>query len=109
MTMRSNVSVSSPARLCDFERGRINECSFALNELHRALFRELAESAGQLLDDALFPAAKFGEIDFRLGEFDAPVLRLMRFFEQLGDVQQRLRRNAAAIEADAARDSLPDR
>ena len=39
----------------------------------------------------------------RLAELDAPRLRMPRFVDQLGDVQQRLRRNAAAIDADAAR------
>ena len=67
-----------------------------------ALLRENAEAAGQLLDDTFFPRAQACQIDFRRGEFDAPVLGLMRFFQQLGHVQQRLRRNAAAVEADAA-------
>ena len=62
----------------------------------------MAEAAGELLDDALFPRTQARQIDFRRGEFDAPILGLMRFFEQLGHVQQRLRRNAAAVEADAA-------
>ena len=38
----------------------------------------------------------------RLAELDAPRLRVARLVDQLGDVQQRLRRNAAAIDADAA-------
>ena len=37
-----------------------------------------------------------------LAELDAPLLRVLRFLEQLGDVQQRLRRDAAAIQAHAA-------
>ena len=36
------------------------------------------------------------------GEFDAPVLGLLGFFEKFGYVQKRLRRDAAAIQADAA-------
>ena len=39
---------------------------------------------------------------FGVAELDAPLLRVLRFLEQLGDVQQRLRRNAAAIQAHAA-------
>ena len=36
------------------------------------------------------------------GEFDTPVLGLLGFFEKFGYVQERLRRDAAAIQADAA-------
>ena len=72
-------------------------------EVDLALLRELAESAGELVDDAFLPSAEFVQVNFGHGEFDAPVLGLFGFFEQFGDVQQRLRRDAAAIEADAAR------
>src|SRR5260370_15997686 len=89
--------------LCNFHRGGIHECGFTLYELDLALFRELSKSAGQLVDDSFFPSAELVEIDFGLSEFYAPVLRLLGFFEQLGHVQQSLGRDAAAIEADAAR------
>ena len=46
--------------------------------------------------------AQLREIDLRLAELDAPRLRVARLVEDLGDVQQRLRGNAAAIDADAA-------
>jgi hypothetical protein len=40
---------------------------------------------------------------FDLGSaIDAPILRLTRFFNELGDVQQRLGRDAPTIQADAA-------
>ena len=42
------------------------------------------------------------EVDRRLAELDAPRLGVARFVDQLGDVKQRLGRNAAAIDADAA-------
>ena len=47
----------------------------------------------------------------RLGEFDAPFGHLGRFADHLGDVQQGLRRNAAAQQAGAAepRIGLDDR
>ena len=67
-----------------------------------ALLREHAQTAGEFLDHVLFPRTQARQIDLRRGEFDSPVFGLMRLFEQLGYVQQRLRRNAAAIEADAA-------
>ena len=93
----------------DPQRGGVLKRRAALHVLHLALLRENAEAAGELLDDAFFPRAQARQIDFRRGELDAPVLGLMRFFDQLGDVQQRLRRNAAAVEADAAGIQLPDR
>ena len=66
-------------------------------------FDDLAEAADQLLDDAVLERAQLVEIDLRLAEGDAPRRRVLRLARStLGDVQQRLRRNAAAIEADAA-------
>ncbi len=42
-------------------------------------------------------------VEFSKGtEFDSPVFRLLRFFDQLRDVEQRFRWDAAAVEADAA-------
>ena len=58
---------------------------------------------GEPLDDVVLELAQLVEIDLRLAELDAPRFRVPRFVDQLGDVQQRLRRNAAAIDADAAR------
>ncbi len=67
-----------------------------------ALLGENAEAAGEFLDYALFPRTQARQIDFRRGEIDAPVFRLLRFLDQLGHVQQRFRRDAAAVEADSA-------
>ncbi len=74
-----------------------------------ALLRELAEAAGQLLDDAVFPGAQAGKIDLRIAVVDAPVLGVARFVDQLGDMKQCLGGDAAAIQADAAGIQLPDR
>ena len=65
-------------------------------------FDDLPGAAGQLLDDAVLEVAELVDVDLGLAELDAPVPRVLRFVEDLGDVQQRLRRNAAAIEAHAA-------
>ncbi|HXI30382.1 MAG TPA: FAD-dependent oxidoreductase, partial [Vicinamibacterales bacterium] len=46
--------------------------------------------------------AELRQIDLRLVELDAPGFRVTRFVDQLRDVQQRLRRNAAAVDTDAA-------
>ena len=55
------------------------------------------------LTTLVLEAAKPIDVDLRLAEAHAPVRRVPGFMEQLGDVQQRLRRDASAIEADAAR------
>ena len=63
---------------------------------------ELAEAAGQPVDDALLEAAQAVEVDRGLAEGDAPVLGEARLLDQPGDVQQRLRGDAAAVEAHPA-------
>ncbi len=103
MMMRSKVRFSSPPALFEtFSVVGIYERGLPLDELNLAQFRELAQSAGQFVDDARFPIAKFVEIDFGRGKFDAPVLGLLSFFKQFRNVQQRFRRDAPAIEANAA-------
>ena len=53
-------------------------------KVHRALLRKLPEPAGQFLDDAFFPSrAVVARSIFGCGEFNAPVLGLLRFFEHL--------------------------
>ncbi len=46
--------------------------------------------------------AQLVDVDRRLAEGDAPLAGVPRLVDDLGDVQQRLRRDAAAVEADAA-------
>ena len=65
-------------------------------------FDDLAGAARQLLDDAVLEVAELVDVDLGVAELDAPLLGVLRFVEELGDVQQRLRRNAAAIQAHAA-------
>ena len=57
---------------------------------------------GQPLDDGVLERAQLVEIDLRFAELDAPRFRVARLVDELGDVKQRLRRNAAAVDADAA-------
>ena len=103
MMMRSKVSDSCDAvGLRDAQRRRVLERGAALHVVHLALLRENAESAGELLDDIFFPRTQARQIDLRRGELDAPIFGLMRFLQQLGHVEQRLRRNAAAVKADSA-------
>src|ERR1035437_3213716 len=70
--------------------------------MYLALLRELAEPSSELFDHALFPRTQASQITFRCGELNSPILSLMRFFQQLGNVNQSFRRYAATVEADSA-------
>ncbi len=81
---------------------RVDDLGPSLQVVNLADLDQLAGAAGQALDDVVLEGAQLVEIDLRLGEFDAPGLRMARFAEEIGHVKQRLGRNAAAIDADAA-------
>ena len=67
-----------------------------------ALLGETGKAAGEALDDAVLPAAQLAEVDRRLRERDAVGAHVAAFGDDLGGVQQRLRGDAADVEADAA-------
>jgi hypothetical protein len=54
------------------------------------MLHELPGAAGQARHDSVLELAEFGEIDPRLAELHAPRLRMPRFVDHLGDMQQRL-------------------
>ena len=81
---------------------RVDDFGPALDVLHLAMLDQLAGSARQPLDDVVLEVAQLVEVDLRLAELDAPRLGVARFVDQLGDMEQRLGRNAAAIDAHAA-------
>ena len=66
--------------------------------------RCLASPARPLVppDDALLPAAQLVQIDAGLAELEAEVRHLLGFRDHARGVQQRLRRDAADVQADAA-------
>ncbi len=70
-------------------------------DLNLALFCELLQSAGELVHDALFPAADFVDVDRRCGEGDAVMRNLVSFGDDFRDMQQRLGRDAADVQAHA--------
>src|SRR5262245_434528 len=74
----------------------------ALEVLNLAVLDELSSAVRQALDDVVLEFAQLREIDLRLAELDAPRLRMPRLVDELGDVQERLRRNTPAVDADAA-------
>src|SRR5208282_5222842 len=79
--VESQVLLAASPALSHFQRSRIHECGFAPHELDLALFRKLSKSAGELVNYAGLPIAKFVEVNFGRGEFDAPVLGLLGFFK----------------------------
>jgi len=64
---------------------------------------QLGDAADQLVDNAVLELAELVHVDLGRGEGNAPSRRFPRFLNQLGDVQQRLRGDAAAVQADPAR------
>ena len=105
MMQCSKVSVSFvPSTLLDVERVRVAE--------RRPCPGGAGSCAGcgpgrrrtvSCADDLVLEVAQLVEIDLRLRELDAEVVRVRRLGDDVGDVQQRLGRNAPAIDAHAAR------
>ena len=99
----SNCTASSPPAVSFTVRLWASTISAQPSDvLHLAMFDELPGAAGQPLDDVVLEGAELIEIDLRFAELDAPGLRVARFVDQLGDMKQRLRGDAATIDADAA-------
>ncbi len=84
------------------ERMRRRELRLALDEGHLAHLCESGKALGELRDDAVLPGAQFLEVGLRRAERDAEVAHLLGVRDDARRVQQRLRRNAADVEADAA-------
>jgi hypothetical protein len=95
----------------ELQRLRIDEDAAGVDDLHFAALRELGQTAGEGGDHFLFAFADFLDRELRLRELDAPFDHFAGFADHLGDVEQRLRRDAAAEEAGAseARVGLDDR
>ena len=82
-----------------FGRG---ELARAAHDLHLALLGQRLEAAGEAPDDAVLELADLVDVDLRRLEGDARLAQLGRLGHDLGDVQQRLGRDAADVQADAA-------
>jgi hypothetical protein len=81
---------------------RVGEGAVALHHRDLAHLRHGRQAAGQLADDLLLVRAQLAEVDARFGESDAHRAEVLDFIHHRGDVQQRLRRDAADVETDAA-------
>src|SRR4029079_1268136 len=86
----------------DAQRIGRGELSASLHDLHLALLCEAGEAARQLAHDAALPRAKLLQVNPGLAEIDAGVGCFLRLGHHPGDVQQRLRRYAADVQAHAA-------
>ncbi len=91
------------ARQRDTNGMRVDDFCVALQVLHLSVLCKLSGAAREAGDHGVLEVAKLCEVDRRLAELDTPGGRVARFAQDLRDVEQRFRRNAAAIHADAAR------
>ncbi len=86
----------------DREQVRRHELAAPFDDGDLALLGHAAEAAGQLGDHAVLELAQPLEIDLGLAEREAHVGSFLGVGDHLGGVEQRLRRDAADVEADAA-------
>src|SRR6185369_15850438 len=87
----------------DVQRSRVAEAGHALDVLNLAQVTHLPRARRQLPDDLVLEGPELVEIDLGLFERDPEIRRMRGFADDVGDMQQRLRWNAAAVDADAAR------
>ena len=81
---------------------RRDESRLAADHGHLALLGEDREARRQLADDAVLPLLERNGIDFRRLELDAVHRHRLGFLDHAGRMEQRLGRNAADVQADAA-------
>ena len=91
-----------PADELHLQMMRIDDLGVSLQVLNLAVLDQLSGAARQPVHDAVLEIAQLGQIDRRLAEGNAPLAGVLRLVEEVRHVQERLRRNAAAVDADAA-------
>ena len=98
----AGLRLRRPCGDLDLDMVRIEELADAADDLDLACLGHAGKPAGQLADDLVLPAAQPGEVDPRRIERDPVLGERLRLVHHGRDVQQRLRRNAADVEAHAA-------
>src|SRR5262249_27621261 len=79
------------------------EARLAHDDLGAVALEQGLDAAGQLVDDAALPGLQLLHVDGRLGgDRDAELVGVADLLERLGRVDDRLRRDAADVQADAA-------
>ena len=86
----------------DLDLVRRDEPASAGDHVDLALLGHAGETTGQLLDDLVLVRAQLVEVDLRLAETDAHVFGVGGLLDHASGMQQRLGRDAADVEADAA-------
>src|SRR5579864_6040355 len=94
------------ARELNFEMMRIDEAADAAYDVDPARLCHACKAARQLPDDTVLEASQLVEVDGRHGVADAVLAHRLHFIHHGRGVQQSLRRNAADIEAHAAKCSV---
>ena len=92
---------SEPLAAHDLDDVRAHEAPRAAHHLDLALLRQHPQPAGELGDDGGLPRAQLARSMLRLTEGDAALAHLRGVLDDLGGVQQRLRGNAADVQAHA--------
>ena len=98
------VEAHDPRALRRFDAQGVGRGELALpgHGLDLALLGEAGEAARQPLDHAVLPAANRRRVEGRRAEAHAVRTHRLGVVDDLGDMQQRLGRDAADVEADAA-------
>src|SRR5438132_581641 len=91
-----------PAAVAEPQRLRILEGSAGADELRFALLRHGCQALRQPIDDLEPVIADAGDVELRRAEVEAQRLSVADIGDQLGDVQERLGRDAADVQARAA-------
>ena len=99
------VEANNPRPFCRFDAKGVgrSEPALPIYHLDLALLGEAREAARQLLDHAVLPAADRGGVERRRAKAHAMRTHRLGVVDHLGDMQQRLGRDAANVETDAAK------
>ena len=92
----------TPSADLQLERVGSDEFRLAAHHVDLALLGEHGQAVGQLRDHLVLPGTQLVPIDLRRRENDAACRHVGGILDHLGGVQQRLGRNAADVQADAA-------
>ena len=99
---RDDRLVETNAALADRQLMRSGELPLARDHLHLARLRHHRHAAAEATHHLVFPGAQLLHFDAGVAEGNAMPGEIARAVHQAGDVEQRLRRDAADVEADAA-------
>ena len=84
----------------------LGEDAEALEHRHLVLAQQALDAGRELVDHLVLARHDDGQVELRLPGHDAERLRVRELVEQVGRVQQRLGRDAAAMEAGSAQERI---